>query len=77
MGPSPSASVLVHVTRQISSDIVMAAAVCPTVQLPSGYPMPVVGLGTFDNLKVTTAYESDSLKKDPRLFYKNDNKGNL
>ncbi|KAL8622633.1 hypothetical protein ACOMHN_009267 [Nucella lapillus] len=27
------------------------AAVCPAVSLPSGYPMPAVGLGTFDNLK--------------------------
>lgn len=32
----------------------MAAVACPTVDLPSGYPMPVVGLGTFDNLKVIT-----------------------
>ena len=76
MCPSPSALVLVHVSRQLSSDTVMAAAVCPTVQLPSGYPMPVVGLGTFDNLKVTTACEKDILKKDPRLFYNNDNKRN-
>ncbi|XP_076460796.1 aldo-keto reductase family 1 member B1-like [Babylonia areolata] len=27
------------------------AAMCPTVKLLSGYSMPVVGLGTFDNLK--------------------------
>ncbi|XP_025095006.1 1,5-anhydro-D-fructose reductase-like isoform X1 [Pomacea canaliculata] len=26
-------------------------AACPTIELPSGYAMPLVGLGTFDNLK--------------------------
>ena len=39
----------------------------PTVKLSSGYTMPVVGLGTFDDLKVCFSLYQHVLNQFPRV----------